>query len=233
MCWSYSLHASDKEVNVGFVIGIPPFVIGDSGILVDLVNEALSRSGYKMNNYEFPSKQFDTNPLKRFKELDVFIGTPLVFRADYSYGKVYSFDNVAVSKESSKLSIERIIDLKDKIIIGFNNANQHLKEPFSSFYAEHLKDWNGYMEMENQQAQFEMLIRDRTEVILLDRDMVYYYAKKTGLEKAKGLVFHDIFPLKNTIYVVGRNRDYVAIITKNLEEMSQDGTLLQILNKYR
>ncbi len=225
--------AKEKVVNVGFVVGIPPFVVGDSGILVDIVNEALGRSGHKVVHYEFPSKQFDQDPLNTFEELDIFIGTPLNFRADYSYGKVYEFDNVAVSKASSQLKIDRVVDLKEKYIVGFNNANQHLKEPFTSFYEKELKNWEGYKEIENQQSQFDMLMKDRTQVILLDRSMAYYYARRSGVKNMDGLVFHEIFPIKNSIYVVGRDQKYIKIISSNLEIMRMDGTLNELLQKYR
>ena len=233
MCWSFTLQASSKKVNVGFVVGMPPFVVADSGILVDLVKEALKRSGYETINYEFPSKQFDKDPLGSFEELDIFVGTPLIFRADYSYRKIYEFDNVAVSKKQSKMSIDTIADLKGKYIVAFNNANQHLKEPFTSFYNENLKNWEGYKEVENQKAQFDMLLKNRTEVILLDRSMAYYYAKNAGVKNMEGLIFHEIFPLKNTIYAVGRNQSYVSAITKSLEEMERDGSVLDILKRYR
>ncbi|MDP2571995.1 transporter substrate-binding domain-containing protein [Vibrio penaeicida] len=225
--------AEEKPVNVGFVVGIPPFVVGDSGILVDLVTEALGRSGYKVVNYEFPSKQFDQDPLNAFEELDIFIGTPLSFRVDYSYGKVYEFDNVAVSKASSQLKIDRISDLKGKYIVGFNNANQHLKEPFTTFHNQELKNWEGYKEIENQQSQFDMLMKDRTQVILLDRSMAYYYARRAGVKNMEGLVFHEIFPLKNAIYVVGRDQEYIQLISSNLESMRKDGKLDELLKNYR
>ncbi|MBD1557025.1 ABC transporter substrate-binding protein [Vibrio sp. S9_S30] len=225
--------AKENTVNVGFVVGIPPFVVGNSGILVDLVTQALGRSGYNVVNYEFPSKQFDQDPLNAFEELDIFIGTPLNFRVDYSYGKIYEFDNVAVSKASSQLKIDRISDLKGKYIVGFNNANQHLKEPFSTFYNQELKNWEGYKEIENQQAQFEMLMKDRAQVILLDRSMAYYYARQAGVENMEGLVFHEIFPLKNAIYVVGRDQKYIQLISSNLDSMRRDGTLDELLDNYR
>lgn len=227
------IYAEDKVVNVGFVVGIPPFVIGESGILVDIVGAALKRSGYTISNYKFPSKQFDQDPLNAFEELDIFIGTPLNFRVNYSYGKVYEFDNVAVSKTSQALKIDRVSDLKGKYIVAFNNASQHLKEPFTTFYNQELANWEGYKEIENQQAQFDMLMKDRAQVILLDRSMAYYYAQKAGVKGMEGFTFHEIFPLKNTIYVVGRDQEYVKIITDNLEEMSKDGSLAELIEVYR
>lgn len=227
------LQAEDKIVNVGFVVGIPPFVIGESGILVDIVGEALKRSDYTISNYKFPSKQFDQDPLNSFSELDIFVGTPLNFRVNYSYGKVYEFDNVAVSKTSSALKIDRVSDLKGLYIVGFNNASQHLKEPFTTFYNQELAKWEGYKEIENQQAQFDMLLKDRAQVILLDRSMAYYYAKKAGVENMQGFTFHEIFPLKNTIYVVGRDQKYIQVIKDNLDEMRSDGTLERLVAEYR
>ncbi|KHD25671.1 hypothetical protein NM09_08155 [Vibrio caribbeanicus] len=225
--------AENKVVNVGFVVGIPPFVIGDSGILVDIVGEALKRSGYTISNYKFPSKQFDQDPLNAFKELDIFVGTPLTFRVNYSYGKVYEFDNVAVSKSSNQLTIDSVSDLKGKYIVGFNNASQHLKEPFTTFYKQELANWEGYKEIENQQAQFDMLMKDRAQVILLDRSMAYYYARQAGVENMQGFTFHEIFPLKNTIYVVGRDQKFIKIITSNLEQMLKDGSLDALIDEYR
>lgn len=48
---------------------------------------------------------------------------------------------------------------------------------FATFYQEHLKAWPGYIEVESMRFQYEMMMKDRMKVILLDRYIVCYVSK--------------------------------------------------------
>lgn len=225
--------AADKTLNVGFVTDMVPFVINrKEGIFLDLMREVLHRLGYGLKIYDFPSRQFDFDPLREFTGLDLFVGTPATHRADYAYAKIYDFSNVAVSLSESHLKIDKVDDLSGKDIVAFNNASEHLKEPFHTLYVRELMKSKLYHEVESQRAQFEMLATKRTQVIVLDRTMVRYYAALFGFKNMQGLSVHEIFPQANAVYAVGRDVKLIAGISQTIEVLQRDGTIGRLLRPY-
>ena len=149
------------------------------------------------------------------------------------YGiKVYDFSNVAVSLAENRLQINSVDDLRGKDIVAFNNASEHLKEPFRTLWKRELKGSRLYHEVENQRAQFEMLLAQRTQIILLDRTMVRYYAAQFGLKDMKGLSLHEIFPETNAVYAVGKDAVLVESIAKTMQVLKRDGTVQRLLRPY-
>ncbi len=225
--------AAGRTLNVGFVVDMVPFVIRRTeGVFPDLMREALSRLGYGIKVYDFPSRQFDFDPLNTFAGLDLFVGTPQGRRTDYRYARIYDFSNVAVSLAENRLQINSVDDLRGKDIVAFNNASEHLKEPFRTLWKRELKGSRLYHEVENQRAQFEMLLAQRTQIILLDRTMVRYYAAQFGLKDMKGLSLHEIFPETNAVYAVGKDAVLVESIAKTMQVLKRDGTVQRLLRPY-
>lgn len=228
-----ALPAGSRTLSVGFVTDLIPFVIDkDRGVFPDLTREALQRLGYAMRAVAFPSRQFDFDPLSRFADLDLFVGTPVEHRADYRYAKVYEFSNVAVSLASSRLKIDSVMDLRGKDIVAFNNAGPHLKQPFTALYERELRHSPLYHEVENHSAQFQMLLDRRTQVIILDRTMVRYYAGQAGIKGEAGLAVHEIFPLTNAVYIVGRDAELIRRIEDAMASMMRDGSVRKVLARY-
>ena len=225
--------ATKQTLSVGFVIDLIPFVLNkDRGVFPDITREALRRLSYQMKAFNFPSRQFDFDPLARFADLDLFVGTPAEHRTDYHYAKIYEFSNVAVSLASSRLKIDSVADLSGKDIVAFNNAGLHLKQPFTALYERELKHSSLYHEVENQAAQFQMLLDKRTQVIILDRAMVRFYAAQAGIQALAGLVMHEIFPLTNAVYVAGREAALMSRIENTVGDMVRDGTVRKIVALY-
>ncbi|HEY4082943.1 MAG TPA: transporter substrate-binding domain-containing protein [Burkholderiaceae bacterium] len=230
---SWAMPAAGKTLNVGFVVDMVPFVINrNEGIFLDLMREVLKRLGYGFKVYDFPSRQFDFDPLHEFAGLDLFVGTPQTHRADYAYARIYDFSNVAVSLSESHLKIDSVNDLRGKDIVAFNNASDHLKEPFHTLYVNELSKGKRYHEVESQRAQFEMLTTKRTQVIVLDRTMLRYYAAQFGFKNMQGLTLHEIFPQANEVYAVGKDAELVAQIGKTIAVLQRDGTLRRLLRPY-
>jgi ABC-type amino acid transport substrate-binding protein len=218
---------------VGFVVDLEPFVIKEwSGIFPDLMREALKRLGHTMEPFQFPSRRFDFDPLGQFADLDLFVGTPVSHRADNFYAALYEFSNVAVSLSASRLDIRSVDDLRGKDIVAFNNAGLHLKQPFTALYERELKNSPLYHEVENQHAQFRMLLEGRTQVILLDRTMVRYRASQFGVQDMKGLKLHEIFPATNTVYAVGRDAEFIRRLEESFKAMHRDGSFRKVLAAY-
>jgi len=221
------------SLRVGFVVDLEPFVIGpSSGIFPDLMREALRRLGRVMEPFQFPSRRFDFDPLGQFADLDLFVGTPATRRADNFYAPIYEFSNVAVSLTESRLDIQSVDDLRGKDIVAFNNAGIHLKQPFTALYERELKNSPLYHEVENQHAQFNMLLKKRTQVILLDRTMVRYRAAKFGIKGMRGLTLHEIFPATNTVYAVGRDAELIRLLDETVKAMQRDGSARKVLAAY-
>lgn len=214
-------HSHSRTINVGFVADLPPYVMGETGILVDMLREALDRSGYRMRVYLFSSKQFEEDPLNTFEDLDIFVGTPAERRSDYNYFEVFEFEDIAVSGASSHLEIHSVDDLRDKRIVAFDNAGEHLKE---------LKQQPGYREAEDRRSPFAMLASGQAQVVLMDRNAAYYYAGDFGLDK---LVFHEIFPMKRRVYAVSKDERIIQRLAGAFPVMYREGWVDGLLAGYR
>lgn len=226
------LPPTSAPLAVGFVVDFEPFVMGDEGILVELAREAARRLGYALRKLEFPSLRLDQDPLNEFPAMQVFVGTPNTHRPDYHYTPLYAFDNVAASLTDSKLNIRTLDDLKGKSIVAFNNADVHLKEPFTSFHRQFLAGTKTYLETERMESIVSMLVNQRAQVVVLDRTFLRFYARKMGRPDLAGITLHELFPQKNTIYAVSKNRALIDGLRLQLQQMDSSGWTAGMLKKY-
>ncbi|WP_326534183.1 substrate-binding periplasmic protein [Pseudorhodoferax sp.] len=227
-----ALPPSASTLAAAFVADFEPFVMGDGGILVDIVREAARRQGYGLRRLEFPSLRLDQDPLGEFPDLTMFVGTPNARRAGYHYTPVYAFDNVAATLSDSRLQIASLQDLAGKSIVAFNNASLHLKEPFTSFHRKELAGAKGYLEIERMESIVAMLLNQRAQVALLDRTFLRYYARKLGRPNLAGITVHDLFPEKNEIYAVSKNAELIAALGRQIQQMQASGWTAEMLKKY-
>jgi polar amino acid transport system substrate-binding protein len=233
---SHALRAAlppvSAPLSVAFVAGFEPFVMGEGGILVELAREAAKGAGYTLRRIELPSLRLDRDPLGDFPELHMFVGTPSAHRPDYHYTPLYAFDNVAASLTASQLTVNRLQDLSGKTVVAFNNANLHLKEPFTSFHRQALAGQKSYLEIERMESIVAMLLHERAQVVLIDRTFLRYYARKLGHPDLAGIRVHELFHEKNIIYAASKNAELVAAIRQQLQRMQASGWTATMLRRY-
>ncbi|MCQ8878508.1 transporter substrate-binding domain-containing protein [Pseudoalteromonas shioyasakiensis] len=102
-----------------------------------------------------------------------------------------SYNNVAISLKKNNYKINTIYDLSGKSVLSFQNATEFLPAPFKAVSAK----LDSYGEMTNSEALVEHLLKERVNVVILDKRIFQYYLeqyKKSGSIQA--YTMHPIFP---------------------------------------
>ena len=160
------------EVKVVFPYTTPPYVFGDGrGVEIDIVEEAL---GYKSHTLK-PIFITVGRSLEMFK--GGFVDAIPIVQKNSGPGAYYSEPFIrhhaaAFALRSKAYVIEKVKDLKNYNVIAFQNAKIYLNEEFSEVAK---STYYSYLEVENQRQQTYMLLKNRTNVIVLDRYVFEYY----------------------------------------------------------
>jgi len=188
-------HADVLTIGVSF--SIPPYVIqeNNTGLELELLNMALAASGHKVKVTYLPLAR--TFHELREGKLDGIINVHegMVDKVFYSDVAIV-FQNCAISLAKNHLKIDKINDLKGKRIVAFQRASVLLEPEFSEAMASN----DEYSEVARQLLQVYMLMKDRVDAVVMDRNIFQYYRKQALLQNAlsaaelqQALVFHPVF----------------------------------------
>lgn len=233
---TFTSQADERVVTIG-VAHFPPYSFAEgrniSGVEVEIIRESLSLMGYWPEFVSFPygrlpiaftSKDVDSVivTLQSYDGLEVF----------YSDIVLPEYQTVAIHLKSEKLQIDKIGDLKDKSILAHQRAHQFYGVEYSNISVENGKK-NKYQEIADQQAQVEMLFRERVDVIVLAYEIFMYYKqmteyRDTNIEYEVSRIFGDKFGFHNAFW----NEEVRDDFEKGLERIKENGTYNEILSKY-
>lgn len=180
--------ASAKELKIIFSQYTPPYVFEDgTGIVVDIVREALATAGHTIKPVYVPIGR----GFKMFADRQVD-GTTIIqessgLKAEYS-ANFMQYHNRAFALKARGLSLRSLDDLRGRSVIAFQNADKYLGEAF----AQRVAGQPGYKEMAQQEAQTQMLLLGRADVAVMDEAIFRYYQQKLV---AEGKVRKDAEPV--------------------------------------
>lgn len=231
---SSSLMAAELKIGVSF--SIPPYVIqdNDSGLELELLKSALAVKGH--------TAAIQYLPLARtFRELaegklDAIINTQLGLTEGVFYSDVViSFQNCAISLEKNQFKIDTIADLQDKDIVAFQRASVFLGEEFGQMAKKNTE----YKEQAKQLLQVYMLIKERTDVVVMDKNIFSYYLKQAYLDKKitkqelqqQQATCHKIFPPTEYRFAF-INATIRDDFNAGLTQIRENGTLAALQDKY-
>jgi polar amino acid transport system substrate-binding protein len=225
-----------KELRIGVSFSIPPYVIQatDSGIELELLRSALAIRGHKVNiEYQPLARTF--HELKTGK-LDAIINTKKNMHEGVFYSDVaIHFQNCAISLKDNNFNIKTISDLQGKSIVAFQHAAKLLGEDF----ANEIKLNPNYIELANQNQQVKMLMKQRMNVAVMDKNIFIYFLRQSYLsgqltktEVQQEVICHKVFP--PTAYRFAfLHEDIRDDFNFGLAQIKQDGTWLAIEKKYQ
>lgn len=162
----------------------------DSGPQLAIVREALAHSGLEMGTTIYTSNK-RAALLLRGGQVDGAINVPLGIDGLFYSKPVIHYQNRVISRASDQLDIKRLDDLLDFRVVGFQSARQFLGEAYRDLASRH----PNYSEVANQQSQVELLLRGRTDVVVMDRNIFQHL--KQSLEpalRAIEVASHPILP---------------------------------------
>jgi polar amino acid transport system substrate-binding protein len=218
--------------------GRPPFSFRDArgvavGIEIDLVAEALRRTGHDVVFQETPNVRL--LPLRDGVDLAVSVrGTD---RAGVYYSDEFiAFENVAISRRDRHITLRSIADLDGYTFAIWQNGWRDLGPAFEARYR---PDANGrfpanYFQPTNQQAQNKMFWVGRVDLIIVDKQVFEWYRKQFGAEFNTGaeVDYHTIFPAITGFKVGFRERPVRDAFNRALQSMRKDHTYERIVARY-
>jgi polar amino acid transport system substrate-binding protein len=222
--------AHAKEVKIGMGNFEPYYIVeGETGIFTDLLKAVFKLlPGYEPKFlFGRPNKrmwhEFETDQIDAVSNL--FDSVKLDgCRSD----PVFRFHDVAVTKKSSGIKLEKVSDLADKRIISFQGANQFFGDEFAS-----MTDFPTYTEVGKPEIQSKMLYLERADVSIGDLLIFLRSVEKTQKPKMRpdAFVFHEIFP---AVYsrMGFRDADLCKRFNIALKTIQESGEYEQIYNGY-
>jgi polar amino acid transport system substrate-binding protein len=227
--------AEAKPLTLAIGLTLPPYNIPEikSGMEFDIVKEALGLRGYKAIPKYVPFGQ-------RMQEMrNQAVDGVLTVTPDCGIDAFYSavhimYQNVAVSLQKNHFSILNINDLQDKSVAAFQEATVYLGKD----YAAMAKTNGRYQEVANQQAQVSLLYSGEVDVIVLDKNIFYFFShhydytnRDQNIDTSEPVVIHRIFPpsLFSVVFTDNKVRDD---FDSGLAELRKSGRYDKIIEKY-
>lgn len=220
-----------RELKIIFSQYTPPYVFEDGhGIVVDIVREALKASGHTVEPIYVPiGRGFELFAEQRVD------GTAIIrensgLEANYS-DDFMQYHNFAFTLKARQHQIRTLDDLKDKVVVGFQNAHKYLGEDFGHAIANN----PDYKEMANQETQTLMLLLGRIDVAVMDESIFRFYREKLISEgRTAPATEYEVFPLfpptpYKTAFIDASVRD---AFNQELAAMRRDGRYEAIYRKY-
>lgn len=203
LCMALPVAALAREVRVGIGFSLPPYVIreSDSGMEVDLIRESFALAGLDAKFVYLPNLRLPVAFANG--EVDCVCANAAYDLADDSGREVFgspvtiAYQNYAISLGKSHFTIESLDDLKDKRVLGFNNATKYLGPGFAAMAKANPR----YTELADQALQVRMLYSGRVDVVVSDKRIFLWWRSLLRrsdiahtLELDRPPVFHPIFP---------------------------------------
>lgn len=222
--------AADRILDIGAVSAIPPYIDSttNSGIEVDIVNEALKLKGYRTKLHYLPSSRI----YQRVSSGDVDAGMTAVDNGEsnnlfFSDSHV-TYQNVVITLASKNTQIEDVTDLAGLKVVSFQNATKYLGQAFKNS----VETMKTYSEKTDQTVPVAMLFLGRADAIVIDINI--FNAVKSEIDKINTdspITIHEIFP-KNNMSVVFKDKTVRDDFNTGLAELKTSGEYQNILDKY-
>ncbi len=218
----------DLDVIVG--LSKPPYVIQqkNAGFELELVQTLLDNMGYKA--------RFIYVPIGRgFKMLDQGMGDVVmtinknIVPNDSVRTKPYiTYQNVAISKASKKLSIKSFSDLSQYRLAAFQLAHKYLGQEYKNAVENNKR----YIELPNQFQQVKMLLEDRVDVLVMDIN-IFYHMLATIVQDGPQIKFKidKIFPL-NPYSLAFKDERLVAKFNEEIDAYLKTEEYASLKKKY-
>jgi polar amino acid transport system substrate-binding protein len=177
--------SQSKNITATFGGALSPYVMksGPSGLLVDLLNDCLQLSGYKIKAKLHPYArriiEYQNNQVDVVSDVNQRTIDQHQLKGYYT-GNIYAYENFLFSLKQNNFKIKNIAQLADHSLISWQGAINHI----GGEYAVMAKANKSYSETHNQKTQLRMLFSKRVDFIQMDGNIYDYYNQELQAEKA-------------------------------------------------
>lgn len=229
-----------RDITVGIGFSMPPYVIKEdhTGLEVEIIRESFAVMGVNAKFVYLPKLRLpvafadavvDCVAANATYDMSCESGME-VFGSD----ETLVYQNYAIAMKSSGFDLKSVSDLKDKVLLGFNNAINYLGPEYAAMAAENAH----YSELADQSLQVRMLYSGRAQVVVSDKRIFLYWRKKMlrdssleGVDMYKNIQFYAIFP-PSPRSIFFKNSEFRDIFNKGLIQLRKSGKYNAIIQRY-
>lgn len=191
---SHAVYAEPQRIQVLVGLHKPPYfdLTSDSGYELELLKTLFAQAGLHAEFTHVPNGRL--LPLFKTGTFDAVTLQPLhAALPEYYYSCPYIFYQNVIATLADQQTIHTLADLARRRVIAFQTAERVLGEEFRWAITQMLS----YTETVDQKGQVDMLLRGRTDAIVLERNILGYHLDTHDLEPEL-----KIFSLPGTFYRV-------------------------------
>lgn len=141
------------------------------------------------------------------------------------------YDNVAISKERKKITLDAVADLKKVRFLAFGESERYLGPE----YRDLVRKLKRPTDIPDQRKQNLLFWSDKVDVIILDLNVFRYYQREfsSQFKTTEPVVIHRLFSMKsNWRSVVFRDKALRDQFNSALSTIRSNGRYQAILDKY-
>lgn len=222
--------AVQAKAELTILVGLdkPPYIdLNDSsGYELDLLRLLTKKMGYDAVFLHVPNARIKALMLDGKADIAT-LQKPDPEQQQLYYSQPYiRYQNVAASLSSKSLQLHQLEQLKTYSVVAFHNARILLGPEYQQL----LPLVMNYQEVANQSQQLQMLLLERCDVVVMDRNIFYYYAKQAG-QSMQPFDLALIFP-PSYYSAAFKNERLRRKFDKALAELQQEPIFTQLQLKY-
>jgi polar amino acid transport system substrate-binding protein len=229
LCIACSFIAQAKtELTILVGLDKPPYIdLNDSsGYELDLLRLLTQKMGYDAVFLHVPNARIKDLMLDGRADIATLQKPDPTQQQLYFSLPYIRYQNVAASLASKSLQLRQLEQLKPYSVVAFHNARTLLGPEYQQL----VRLVMNYQEVANQSQQLQMLLLERCDVVVMDRNIFYYYAKLAG----QSMQPFDIAPVFSaSLYSAAfKNERLRNKFDKALAEVQQEPVFTQLQLKY-
>ncbi|MDP5150529.1 substrate-binding periplasmic protein [Rheinheimera baltica] len=156
-----------------------------------------------------------------------FVSLQRTVPAGYFATRSYiNYENILITRLDLKPQLQSLHDLAGKRVMAFQNAHIFLPKA----YAEKIPEFASYLEVVEQDQLPALLLKNRVDVLVMDKNIFEYFYHKTAPDDAS-LKQHPLFGI-NSYHLLGRDAWLVERFDKALLTFQQSDEYQQLQLKY-
>lgn len=228
MLWIALVAVPLKAQQLQLLVGVekPPCIkrATQTGYELELLRTVVKRMGFDSQFIHVPNGRL----LDLFSEgqadmVSLQRGFPPGFYATLPY---ISYQNILIVRQDLVKELVKLNDLAGLRVMAFQNARQFLPPE----YAEAIRNTSSYLEVVEQHQLPALLLKNRVDVLVMDRNIFWHYYRQTAPKDHSLKVLSFFQP--NHYHMLARTPEVAERFNKALMEVKQSELFSQLQLKY-
>lgn len=218
-----------KEINLVIGDELPPYIFKNSskGIEFEIVKEALEFKGHQLVPTYVPLARLLRQLRNPRADGALTINKNFDTKGMYLSAPYITYHNVLISLHRKKQKFNTISDIRDKSILAFQNSRKYL----GSKYSNATNTCRYFKEMNNQRSQVAILLKDRVDAIVIDKNIFLYHYRNFKREIRSDVKLHHVFD-PSQYQVLFKDEKIRDDFNQGLRYLKDTGRYDDILKKY-